>query len=163
MLKRDAAFVLHRYPYRESSVLLRCFTEQEGIISLIARGVRQAKSPKKALLQPFCPLFIHYRMGRGALAHLEEVELRDTWAHPASSSLLSGFYVNELLLKLLPEHENFLLLFQAYQELVLKNFDEFSLRMFEKQLLFYLGFSIDFERDHLGRLISAEYHYQFLS
>ena len=67
------AFVLHRYPYRETSLLVRLLTEQDGLVSVVARGARGGKSKTQGLWQPFMPLAVRYQ-GKGELQSCRHVE-----------------------------------------------------------------------------------------
>lgn len=161
MRKTDFAYVLHRLSYQESSFLLRCFTQTAGMISLLAKGAKKRRSSEQALLQPFQALHLHYS-GRGSLPYLKEVDLYRGFATYPTAVLMRGFYVNELLVKLLPEQEAFPELFLAYQSLLADNFLEGALRKFEKTLLAQLGFGIDFETDLRGQTIEPSGLYGFM-
>jgi len=107
------AYVLHHRPYRETSSLLELLTEEHGRIGAVARGARQASSRWRGLLQPFRPLLLSWS-GRGELVTL-------TGAEPASAALMipaerlmSAWYANELMIRLLGRSDPQRKIFLAY-------------------------------------------------
>src|SRR5690606_16476061 len=97
----ERGYILHQRPYRNTSQLLECLTVGHGRIGLVARGTR-GLGPKgqRALLQPFVPLRISW-IRRGDLGRLTGVEAESAGFDLKSEALLAGYYVNELLLRLL--------------------------------------------------------------
>ena len=159
------AFVLHRWPYRDTSLLVEALTPEQGRLGLVARGVRSRRSRWQGLLQPFQPLLLS-GAGKGELLTLTLAEEAGRPLPPPPARWLSGLYVNELLLRLLPRHDPHPGLFAAYQA-VLEALtgpaaEEVALRIFEKRLLAELGYGLllDAEADS-GAPIVAErvYHY----
>ena len=63
----QSCFVLHSRPYRETSLLLDIFSESQGRLTLLAKGVRSKRSMLKGVLQPFTPLLMKWS-GRGGIA-----------------------------------------------------------------------------------------------
>ncbi|HYQ92513.1 MAG TPA: DNA repair protein RecO, partial [Candidatus Competibacteraceae bacterium] len=98
------AFVLHRRPYRDTSLLLEAWTLEQGRLGLVARGVRTHRSRWQGLLQPFQPLLLS-GSGKGELLTLTVAEEAGRPLSPLPARWLSGLYVNELLLRLLPRHD----------------------------------------------------------
>ncbi|HBH36525.1 MAG TPA: DNA repair protein RecO, partial [Gammaproteobacteria bacterium] len=94
-----AAFLLHRRPYRDTSLLLECLIAGEGRMPLIARGA--AKGRLKGILQPFQPLMLKWR-GRGEVMTLTHAEAAEKPVDLKKKLLYCGFYLNELLMRLLP-------------------------------------------------------------
>lgn len=143
----QSAFLLHSRPYRENQILLEFLTAQQGKISAISYLGKSLKSNKKALLQPFTPLKIVLK-GQGNLKYLKRVEPDSKSYQLVGNYLYSGFYLNELQVRLLGEHIPYNELFCQYQQsikqLAEKNSIECILRDFEKSLLEELGMSIDF-------------------
>ena len=69
--RRDdqAAFVLHTYPYRETSLIVEAFTAQAGRVAMVARGAKRPKSELSGVLQAFQPLKLEWA-GTGELKTL---------------------------------------------------------------------------------------------
>lgn len=159
------AFVLHAQPYRETSLLLEAFTRDHGRVGLVARGVRGVKGqPLRALLQPLQPLQLAWS-GRGELARVDAVESAGPAFEPSGDALLSTFYVNELLLRLLPRGEAVPALFWRYAECLAAlqgGVLGWELRRFERDLLVELGYGLrlDVEADGESAVL-AERHYRF--
>lgn len=113
----DKAYVLHSYPYRETSLILQAWTEKHGRLGLVAKGARRPKSAHRSLLVPFQPLSIDW-FGRGELRTLKAAEPTAPATPLAGPSLMAGFYLNELLLKLTHRDDPHEGLFEAYDEAV---------------------------------------------
>ena len=95
------AFVLHARAYHETSVLVDLITQRLGRVCVIAKGVRTPKSSWRGLLQPFVPLFVSWS-GRGELPILKIAEACGSMICLKHRFLLDGFYINELLMRILP-------------------------------------------------------------
>lgn len=141
------AYILHSRPYRDSSLILELLTPEFGRIACVARGARRGKQRRQQALQPFSPLLLSL-LGSGALKTLGPVENAGAPLWLKGRSVYGGLYVNELLVRLLPEGEAHYELFAAYQRLlqVMATLDDASnaalegpLRSFELQLLTELG------------------------
>src|SRR5471032_161669 len=94
------AFVLHSYPFRETSLVIEVFTREFGRLGLVARGARRPKSALRGVLLAFQPLRISWT-GRSELRTLIRAEWTGGVPQPQGLALMCGFYLNELLLKLL--------------------------------------------------------------
>lgn len=142
------AFVLHRRDYGESSLIIDVFTENAGRIHLIAKGAKRKSSPWKSLLQPFTPILVKYS-GRSGLKTLTKAEPAALTLPLSTTALYSGFYVNELLVRLVEKETAYPDLFQDYLQCLTglakaqDNVEE-ALRRFEFQLLKFLGYAVDF-------------------
>lgn len=141
------AFVLHSRPYRENQVLVDLLTENDGKIAALSYVGHSSKSSRKALLQPFLPVHVTLK-GQHVLKNLARIEPAGKSCPLKQKSLFSAFYINELLVKLLPENIPCLELFQHYQislNALLESHEiEITLRQFELILLAELGVSFDF-------------------
>jgi len=113
----DRGYVLHTYPYRETSLILQAWTEHHGRIGLVAKGARRPKSATRSLLVPFQPLALSW-FGRGELKTLKSAEPASAALPLGGASLFSAFYLNELLLKLTHRDDPHEGLFVAYDEAV---------------------------------------------
>lgn len=141
-------FVLHKREYSETSFLVDFFTEHNGRITLLAKGARRPRSPLKALLQPFTPLLLRWS-GKGDLKTLTKVEAASLTLPMNTLALYSGFYVNEMLVRVLDNQTAYQELFQHYLLCVTKlaatpDALEPTLRTFEFQVLKALGYGVDF-------------------
>ncbi|MDQ7073899.1 MAG: DNA repair protein RecO [Gammaproteobacteria bacterium] len=140
------ALVLHRRPYQNSSLLLEVYTPEFGRVGLVARGARRNKSPWRGLLQPFTPLLLSWT-GRGELYSLIHAEESQAAFALHSQSLLCGFYLNELLMRLSEREDPLPELFSLYQQGLVQLSDhnpdtlEAVLRLFELRLLALLGYA----------------------
>jgi DNA repair protein RecO (recombination protein O) len=153
-IDQQPAFILHARAYRETSLLLECFTRDHGRIGLIARGVRKERSRQpRALLQPLVPVSLGWA-GTGELATLTGVEPRGEALTLAGESLLCGLYLNELMLRLTMRQDPHPKLFAAYAEtldrLARGESAAWTLRRFERDLLDHLGYGLDLTVDAQG-------------
>jgi DNA repair protein RecO (recombination protein O) len=144
------AFVLHSYPYRETSLLIEVFSINSGRLALIARGAKRPKSALRGALMPFQPLLMSWS-GKSELRILHQIEWQGGQAQLEGSALLCGFYLNELLINLLPRDDPHPALFDYYiniiQALSKENNHAALLRNFEIQLLKELGYALPLEKD----------------
>jgi len=95
------AYVLHTYPYRETSLLLDVFTRAAGRVTLVARGARRPRSAMRGVLLSFQPVQLGW-YGKGEVRTLTRAEWIGGQPLLQGEALLCGFYLNELLLRLLP-------------------------------------------------------------
>ena len=109
----EPAFVLHAYPYRETSLIVEAFTAGFGRVAMVARGAKRPRSEVRGLLQAFQPLTLSWA-GSGELKTLTKAEWRGGLPLPRGAALLCGFYLNELLLKLLAREDAHAELFDDY-------------------------------------------------
>lgn len=157
------AYILHTRPYRDTSMLVDFFTPQFGRITAVVRGVRSRKTPRRNLLNPFTRLLISFQ-GKTDLKLLTHFEAEGTHFVLAAKHLFSGFYLNELLMRLLPEFDSHPDLYALYetslQALRAQQDLEPVLRHFEFELLNELGYGIHFEADAKSGLeLSAASYY----
>ncbi len=142
------AFVLHSRPFQENQQLVELLTEQEGKISALVYVGQSKRSIKKGLLQPFLPLKFTFKAKGAGLKRISQVETIANSYSLSKDSLYSGFYLNELLVRLLIDDSVCEDLFNQYQ-LTLSALSEDlpiapQLRQFELSLLAELGLSFDF-------------------
>jgi DNA repair protein RecO (recombination protein O) len=159
------AFLLHHMAWRDTSRILEFLTREHGRVSLFARGVRSEHSELRAVLRPFQRVLISWS-GRGEAGNLNAAELDGAPTVLPAGRLLSGFYLNELLMKLLARHDSHPQLFDRYEEalaaLRTAASEARTLRIFEKRLLQVIGYGIDLERDaDSGAALEPDRHYHF--
>ena len=166
--RQDAqpAFVLHSYPFKETSLVVELFTRGFGRVAVVARGARRPRSALRGMLLAFQPLLVSWS-GKGELHTLIRAEWHGGY-HPLKGlSLICGFYLNELMLKLLARHDAHEGLFERYAATLLElapGADHARvLRAFEKSLLSDLGYAVTLDRDvETGQPIAAEARYTYL-
>lgn len=160
----EPAFVLHRWPYQDSSLLVELVSAQHGRFRVIAKGAKRAKSRWRSILQPFTPLLVQTK-GRGELQTLTAAEASASAFSLKGHALYSGFYVNELMQRLTTPHQAIDELFSHYQDtltmLAQTSHVEPILRRFEWQLLCHLGHGFDWASDTDQQPIQALRSYQF--
>lgn len=158
------AFVLHRRPYRDTSLIVELLTYEHGMVGAVARGARRPRSSTRGVLQPFVPLCIAYvQPYELATLHAAEAE---TCLWLTGNALFCGFYLNELLLRLLQRGESCAQLFKLYQQTLIELAEcaalEPVLRRFEWQLLQLLGYGLEISYDYTtNNPVMAEHYYQF--
>lgn len=160
----DPAFVLHTRPWRETSLIVDIFSRHHGRLGLVARGARRAGAALKARLIPFQPLTLSW-FGRGQLRTLHAAEWQGGGLMLRGHALMCGFYLNELLLRLLPEGDAHETLFDHYT-LALADLDarpdvEPVLRRFELDLLSELGYAQSLGHLADGGAIDPEARYGY--
>jgi DNA repair protein RecO (recombination protein O) len=160
------AFVLHRRPWRETSLLVELFTADAGRIGAVARGARRGSRRQAMLCEPFVELQVAWR-GRGDLAQLVSAETLAVAAQRVTGpALFSGFYLNELLVRMLRRHDPYPELYQAYRgalsALAAGLQVEPTLRLFERQLLGETGYGLQLACDSgSGAPLEAEAWYRY--
>jgi DNA repair protein RecO (recombination protein O) len=148
----EPAFLLHHYPWRDTSRILELMTRTHGRVSVFSRASRRSGSTATGgALQPFTESLVSWS-GRGEAGHLTSAERVRPPATLAGDRLLSGFYANELLLKLLQRNDPHPALFDAYAVLIERLYAHDhdpgrALRLFEKRLLDELGWGLNLEHE----------------
>ena len=166
-IRLEPAFLLHHHPWRDSSRILELFTQSHGRVSVFARAARRSGSGLAATLQPFGELLVSFSL-RGEAGQLVGVESRVPGEPPMPASrLMSGYYANELLIRLLPKGDPHPRLYVAYATLVTalaapESAPARALRIFEKRLLEELGYGLNLETETSnGRAVEARCSYRY--
>lgn len=159
------AFILHMRAFRDTSSLIELFTLEYGKVHVLARSARGLRSRFKGLLQPFSP-FLTSWSGATDLMYLNRAESNGLPYYLTGNALISGFYLNELLLRLLHRDDPHPQLYLNYQQTLtqLQQGKQLSqtLRCFEWQLLVELGYGCHLNKEALsGREIVAENWYRY--
>lgn len=159
-----AAFLLHAYPYSETSLIIEVFAREHGRLALLARGARRPRAALRGVLHAFQPLELGW-FGGGEVKTLAKAEWMGGMPLLRGDGLLPGYYLNELLLKLLPREDAHPLLFDAYAAALLAlargATEAAELRRFEKTLLKELGYGLALQQDAAGRAIGAATAYRY--
>ncbi|MCY7371567.1 MAG: DNA repair protein RecO [Polaromonas sp.] len=146
----EPAYVLHRYDWSESSVILEVFTRGFGRTALVARGAKKPSSNFRPILLPLQPLRIAFG-GDGEIRTLKSAEWQGGHMMPTGDALLSGYYLNELLMRLLARDDPHPALFDAYAATVAllgspgADTLQLALRAFELRLLREIGLLPDLD------------------
>lgn len=168
-VEAQAAYVLHAQAYRETSLILDVFSREHGRVGLVARGARRPHSQLRGLLLAFQPLELSW-FGAGEVRTLAKAEWQGGQPLLAGKSLLVGYYLNELLLRLLPRDDAHPLLFDAYAEAVrclalnpTAATEPADLRRFEQSLLRELGYGVPLDHEvESGEEVVEEGLYAYL-
>ena len=152
------AWLLHRRPFRNTSLTVELFTPTRGRIGAVVRGGR-----RDALMAPFVPLWVALRSS-GELYQLVQSEPRDVRPLLTGKALYCGFYVNELLTRLLQRDDPHPLLWPLYEKTLVALAEplplDVILRRFEFGLLEEMGYGISLCHDAAGQPVSSSRHYQ---
>lgn len=161
------AYVLHTYPYRETSLIVQAFTRDHGRVALIARGARRPRSALRGLMMAFQPLELGWT-GKGEVFTLLKAEWQGGLPLLSGQALFCGYYLNELLMHLLPREDAHEVLFLHYGEMLAAlgavgsgRVQEADLRRFEKALLQELGYGLMLAHDASEQPVRAEQHYAY--
>jgi DNA repair protein RecO (recombination protein O) len=162
----EPAFVLHSYPFRETSLIIEAFTRNWGRVALVARGARRPRSALRGVLLAFQPLLLSWG-GKAELRTLHKAEWQGGLPQLRGRGLLCGFYLNELMLKLLARDDAHESLYETYYATLtaLSNGGEHAttLRSFEQRLLKEAGYALTLDRDvATGEEIHADCTYRYL-
>ncbi|MGA7539722.1 MAG: DNA repair protein RecO [Steroidobacteraceae bacterium] len=158
-------YILHHWPYRDTSRILEVLSRDHGRLTLFARGVRGPKPRFGGLLQPFGLLLLSFQLGREA-GQLTGAESAERSSGLPAGSLMAAFYLNELLLRLTTRHDPVPEVFEHYRRaleaLRAGQSVEAVLRVFEKRLLEAVGYGLDLISEaRTGRAIDAARFYRF--
>ena len=161
------AYVLHSIPFRETSLIVEVFTRDFGRMALLARGARRPRAAIRGLLMGFQPLEIGWA-GKGEVLTLMKAEWQGGQPLLSGDALFCGYYLNELLMHLLPREDAHPMLFRKYGEMLqslagIRNgkVREADLRRFEKALLQELGYGLMLEYDANGQAVAADALYTY--
>lgn len=141
---QEPAYVLHSHPYKETSLVVEALSRRWGRVGLVARGARRPRSAMRGLLLAFYPLRLSWSAS-AELGTLTTVEWAGGQSALSGVGLMCGFYLNELLLRLLPREDPHEALFDAYAASLARLGAGQSpaevLRTFERRLLTELGYA----------------------
>lgn len=171
--EEDLAFVLHSYPYSETSLIVEMLTREHGRVGVVAKGAKRPRSALRGMLLAFQPLTISW-FGKSELRTLGRAEWQYALPQLAGTGLMCGFYMNELLLKLTRRDDPHETLFDFYSEtMILLRQNQASandanrygplLRRFELRLLKELGYAVSLDHDvQSGEPIVSSRRYEYL-
>ena len=165
-LRQDnqAVYVLHSYPFKETSLVVELFSQQFGRVAAVAKGARRPRSAMRGMLQSF-QLLSGTWSGKNELKTLHSLDWAHGLVHLQGEALMCGFYLNELLLRLLPRedaHEALFVYYQATLSTLSKTTHlAMHLRRFELKLLQELGYAVPLIADEHGEVIDADKPYRY--
>lgn len=160
----QSSYILHSRPYRDTSLLLELFTLEQGKFTAVARGAKK-RGKGQGSLQAFTPLLTQC-VGKSDLLTLQKIEATGMQHYLSGDALLSGFYLNELLVRTLQRFDPHPQLYQHYawtlSELATGAAIQPLLRQFELVLLRELGYAFDLEHEtHSQEKIQPAIYYRF--
>ncbi|MFM9888641.1 MAG: DNA repair protein RecO [Burkholderiales bacterium] len=159
------AFVLHTYPYSETSLLADAFVRGAGRVVLLAKGARRPRSIVRGLLVSFQPVALAWT-GKGEVRTLTRIEWVGGMPLPRGENLLCGFYLNELLMRTIARDDPHDVLFEHYthalDDLARGEQAAPALRSFEKHLLRELGYAMTLSKTAEGEAIAPGDLYTYL-
>ncbi|WP_293395603.1 DNA repair protein RecO [Nevskia sp.] len=160
-IELQPAWLLSQKPYRETSELLEVLTPQHGRVGLVARGLRGPRAKQRGVVSLFRPLLLSW-LDKGELGTVTAVEAGGPEVQLVGERLFHGWYLNELLLKLLPRHDPHPALYRVYadslQLLAGSALEaEAALRLFELRALEELGYGLP-----LAEAFDEAGHYRYL-
>jgi DNA repair protein RecO (recombination protein O) len=163
-IDQQPAFVLHATAWRETSLIVEVLTRDFGRVALVARGAKRPTSQLRGMVSPFCALSLAWS-GRGEIKTLMRAEWNGSLAPLRGEALLAGFYMNELLVRLLARADPHPQLFAGYAGSLRELSSpaqslEASIRRFELLLLRELGVLPSLEHDDDGAEIDARRQYR---
>lgn len=166
-VKKQPSYILHRRPFKNSSLIIDCMTIEYGRVSLVAHAGRKQKSAFYSFLHPCHELAISW-VGRGDLKTLQQVDPISVAERLTADALLFAAYAHEILLRLLQPGLAFPALYLDYQKLLVylgkeKTFFQQWRVMcyFIVRLLKHLGYELPLDRTHVGELITDSCDYYF--
>lgn len=161
----QAVYVLHTYPFKETSLVVELFTAEFGRVAAVAKGARRPRSAMRGMLQSFQSL-IGAWSGKAELKTLHSLDWHAGLLLLQGEALMCGFYLNELLLRLLPREDPHETLFEYYGLTlkILSQSTEYAttLRRFELKMLQEMGYAVPLLQDAKGQDIQPELSYHYL-
>ena len=157
-------YVLHTYPFKETSLVVELFSKEFGRIAAVAKGARRPHSAMRGMLQSF-QLLDGAWSGKNELKTLYSLDWSAGLTLLKGESLMCGFYMNELLLRLLPREDAHEGLFEYYvatlQTLATEADFASTLRRFELKLLQEMGYAVPLQIDENDAAIAANKTYRY--
>lgn len=146
-IQEARAYVLHSSPWRETSLIVQAFAREHGRVALVAKGAKRPYSQLRPVLVAFQPLWLSWS---------GDAEVRTlTRAEPGpvrllrGRALMSAWYMNELILRLLAREDPYPGVYDAYEAALDVLADpggrpqSSALRRFEWLLLQQAGYGVD--------------------
>ena len=162
--EQQPVYVLHTYPFKETSLVVELFSQQHGRVAAVAKGARRPHSAMRGMLQSFQMLSGTWS-GKNELKTLHSLDWSAGLTLIKGEALMCGFYINELLLRLLPREDSHETLFTHYQHALQTLANEIdlatTLRRFELKLLQEMGYAVPLLTDENDGAIEADKVYRY--
>jgi DNA repair protein RecO (recombination protein O) len=162
--ENQPVYVLHTYSFKETSLVVELFTKAHGRVATLAKGARRPRSAMRGQLQSFQMLAATWS-GKNELKTLHSLDWADGLVLLQGEALMCGFYLNELLLRLLPRedaHEQLFDYYQATLKVLAKGADlATNLRRFELKMLQEMGYAVPLDLDENDKPISPDRTYRY--
>lgn len=165
-IDQQPAYVLHAYPWRETSLIVEIFSQDYGRVALVAKGARRPASALRSVLMAFQPLLLDWS-GGGDVKTLIRAEWQGGQPLLNGRMLLCGYYLNELILRLSAREDPHPVVFQAYARALAELSRGLPLapvlRRFELVLLHELGYSVGLDSEaESGKAFDPDRHYCYI-
>lgn len=148
--ENQPVYVLHTYPFKETSLIVELFAKNFGRVAVAAKGARRPRSAMRGMLQAFQPMIATWS-GKQELKTLHSLDWNGSLLLLKGEAMMCGFYLNELLLRLLPREDAHEVLFDYYADtlkaLATSSDLATTLRQFELKFMQELGYAIPLETD----------------
>lgn len=145
-------------------MVVELFARDFGRVAVTAKGARRPRSAMRGMLQAFQPMLATWS-GKQELKTLHSLEWNGSLLLLQGEALMCGFYLNELLLRLLPREDAHEALFAYYADTLqrLAKADDLAttLRRFELKFLQELGYAIPLALDMDDEAIDAKQSYRY--
>lgn len=163
-MQSSLGYILRTQPYSDANVIVDLFTKESGRITCMARPAKLRGKVQKGHLQPFRILQLDWQ-GRGEMFRLNQTDERLRHRVPVAN-LLYGLYLNELILRLIPQNTSLDTLYADYQSalqlLVESDAPMLVVMRFELALMEGLGHTLNlWNDDHDGSEIEAGMRYLY--
>jgi len=164
-IEHTPCYILHSRDYRESSLILEIISREFGRVSLVAKGAKRNKKQQGVNYNLYQKYLMSW-VSRSELGTLVDIESASLMNSLKPEQVMTGFYMNEITLRLLHKHESHPELFDSYDTTIMRlsnnGSEQTSLRYFEKILLQSLGYGVVFGQDvKTGEIIVAEGDYYY--
>ena len=160
-------YILHHRDYSETSLILEVFSKEHGRINLIAKGAKRNKKQQGNSFNLYQQYNISW-VAKSELGTLTDIEIVTPARSLKPELMMTGFYMNEVMLRLLHKHEPHPELFDSYDTSINKlmhgESKQIMLRYYEKTLLQSLGYGVILDHEvETGESLSndKDYFYQF--
>ena len=164
-VQQEPAWVLHHRPFRDTSRILDVLTRDHGRLAVVARGSRTGRSRLKGILRPFLPLRLSWVI-RTDMGTLTGAEMNGAPVSLTGEALMSGYYVNELMLRLVHRHDPQPEIFAIYESTIGALNGAIAvapvLRRFEMETLALLGYAPNLDHDAgSGQALDPDMTYEY--